>query len=580
MDMSIDEDDLDVSMYEEPEEITVNKLQEKIKELEGKLAVTTVERDEARAEVTRLENVVKSGQPDPIKSLFGKTMSPTKSNGSGGVKKFQRQMEKIGLQAVSFGVAGRHCNYVLKLVAFELGLEADDVPSTKTLNDWRQKRLPVLIKRQISERILAAEHVGILVDDTALRAPLKMSAIGMVCSSGTYTLVDMVQTDAKNGEQLADQVIRRLELLPQFESFRLKLKYIQSDQGSSQVKANRLIVDHFNNMPERQGLPPLISIYCGLHTIINVDSRLTSYLAASCPKAHELLHNVKILFGCRLRSTWSKSNLTKNLEVLIKMRSPFVTDIGSRIKTTTVNGQALILHEKAVWHAVQSNGCDKAVSTVALMNGDDYCEVLCCVAIPWMLFSSCLNRLHSAFNSKCCYGQMRAIINETTDKLNEATSVKPLIDSLKEGTDQDVSTAAVSLGHTFASLNRSAKNRVNRHLVGAIEQLRINLDKDIAMFTQLGELGLVSHTEKLAWSNTPTEASFATLKYFDLSKSTMKLGNIVQLTIGHVNRIAEWMTDCDTTPAERKELLDARVMEQRRLDQSFLASTYGTDFEI
>ncbi|QQP54214.1 Hypothetical protein FKW44_006974 [Caligus rogercresseyi] len=50
MDMSIDEDDLDVSMYEEPEEITVNKLQEKIKELEGKLAVTTVERDEARAE--------------------------------------------------------------------------------------------------------------------------------------------------------------------------------------------------------------------------------------------------------------------------------------------------------------------------------------------------------------------------------------------------------------------------------------------------------------------------------------------------------------------------------------------------
>ncbi|QQP31496.1 Hypothetical protein FKW44_025111 [Caligus rogercresseyi] len=55
----------------------------------------------------------------------------------------------------------------------------------------------------------------------------------------------MVQTDAKNGEQLADQVIRRLELLPQFESFRLKLKYIQSDQGSSQVKANRLIVDHF-----------------------------------------------------------------------------------------------------------------------------------------------------------------------------------------------------------------------------------------------------------------------------------------------------------------------------------------------
>ncbi|QQP40344.1 Hypothetical protein FKW44_014352, partial [Caligus rogercresseyi] len=33
-DMSIDEDDLDVSMYEEPEEITVNKLQEKIKELE------------------------------------------------------------------------------------------------------------------------------------------------------------------------------------------------------------------------------------------------------------------------------------------------------------------------------------------------------------------------------------------------------------------------------------------------------------------------------------------------------------------------------------------------------------------
>ncbi|QQP54468.1 Hypothetical protein FKW44_007306, partial [Caligus rogercresseyi] len=40
-DMSIDEDDLDVSMYEEPEEITVNKLQEKIKELEGKLAVTT-----------------------------------------------------------------------------------------------------------------------------------------------------------------------------------------------------------------------------------------------------------------------------------------------------------------------------------------------------------------------------------------------------------------------------------------------------------------------------------------------------------------------------------------------------------
>ncbi|QQP34940.1 Hypothetical protein FKW44_023003 [Caligus rogercresseyi] len=52
--------------------------------------------------------------------------------------------------------------------------------------------------------------------------------------------------------------------------------------------------------------------------------------------------------------------------------------------------------------------------------------------------------------------------------------------------------------------------------------LRIKLDKDIAMFTQLGELGLVSHTEKLAWSNTPTEAIFATLKYFDLSKSTMK----------------------------------------------------------
>ena len=585
-DMSLDEstiDPADVSMTEEVDELTEAKAL--ITKLQGQLAVAEAERDEARDEVARLKAAAAQDQESELSELFGKRTIATRSNGSGRQMKYKEPMYRLCLRALAYGVPARHLAFVLQAVADQIGQPEESTPSCSTLTRWRAEEMPVHNERQLETFITNASWLALMLDCSALRTPLKVSAIVLGSDTMQVKLLDIIESEAKTGENLADQVERRLNAHPMGSVIISKLKHIQSDMGSSQKKCNELLVQRFAAKEVRNGMPAIEIVFCGLHTIINVDNRMKRFLAQECQLASRLHTCLKILFGNRVHSSFSANNLNRLMSVRLNRPSPFKTDCGGRIKIMSNNGRELLLNELAVRETAFVGGNEYAEELQDIMEASNFPEVLCQASIPWALFTLCLSRLHGAFIGSQSYGQVKAVINQSNQLLDDVLAQTPnmakLVEKLVQMTTGDDQTAALNLQHALIKVNSRGRANLDDLVKAFIRDLRKKLSKDVAKFLELGST--VNDDDHLYWANTKTESIFAIVKYLDLKFSTMKLGNIIELAKAHFNGLTEFLAlesnSASTTKAERQEIINRRKTEEQRLDASFVRSVYRVDFE-
>ena len=303
LDMSFEEsvdNDLDVSMcsQQDDDSSTIEELRRQLKErdevIRQKEESMTLMGENYRAKVRELQSEIKElkNEGSRIENLFARKKR---------YNEFVPEMKCLSIKCLSYGMSARHLNYCLEEVAHALDLPDNVVPSDRTLRDWRQNLMPGYNQELIDEFIKTVDSFSMLMDCTSMSGSSKISAIGLAeCGNESNCIVlDFYPSNARTGDDLFNQIKKRIERQNLSELIIKKTKNLMTDQGSTQVRANRLLMEYFNQSPHRQNVAPLITIYCGLHTTINCDSRLCRNMLDQSKDAftlHQLLKRLVCSF--------------------------------------------------------------------------------------------------------------------------------------------------------------------------------------------------------------------------------------------------------------------------------------------
>ena len=286
-------DDLDVSMTSQvdDDESTIDELRRQLKERDDQIR----QKDEAmkmmgenyRAKIREMKIEIKQLKEEgsKIANLFGR--GPR-------YNEFLPAMQCLGVKCLSYGMSARHLNLCLEEVADVLDLPEKSVPAPRTFSDWRQDLMPGFNQDLIDEFITKVDSFSILTDCTSMSGTSKISAIGLAeCGNeGNFVVLDFYPSMARTGDELFEQIKSRIEKQPLKDLIIKKAKNLMSDQGSTQLRANSMLIKYFDESPLRQSSPPMFVVWCGMHTIINVDGRLCRNMfknSENAFKLHQLL---------------------------------------------------------------------------------------------------------------------------------------------------------------------------------------------------------------------------------------------------------------------------------------------------
>ena len=212
---------------------------------------------------------------------------------------FKPEMEIVALKSLSRGVNSKQLNYVLTQVADTFGFKEEDVPTKSTLCRWRDSKLRPLVEEQINQFVRNAESLVLHLDDTSMPGSSKTSCLLLTNQLQEQMLMDLVPSDAKTGEDLKNQILKRLYKKSEAAVIINKLRALMSDLGSQQLKANRLVCEQLEASPHRQGLPKIVNLICGMHTCLNCDGRINRYMKSEAKTAHELHQKFKLVLQNR-----------------------------------------------------------------------------------------------------------------------------------------------------------------------------------------------------------------------------------------------------------------------------------------
>ena len=284
MDMSFEEDgdaiddnddDLDVSMSSQK---SINDLDRTISDLRHQLELRDqtirVMAENHRARVAEMEAKIKELESRSasevenclLENFFGH--APL-------YNQFKPPMRTLSMKCLSFGISSVQIRFMLAELADVLNRAENDIPSSRTLRDWRQIDMPKHNQELINEFVQRVDEISLLLDDTAMAGSEKVSAIGIseVGNESNCIVMDLCYTSAKTGDQLFDQIRDRILRQPLADMIIRKTKNLMTDMGSQQTRANRLLLDFLNNHSAREGVDAQVfSIFCGMHT-----GRLNSY---------------------------------------------------------------------------------------------------------------------------------------------------------------------------------------------------------------------------------------------------------------------------------------------------------------
>ena len=92
-----------------------------------------------------------------------------------------------------------------------------------------------------------------------------MSGLAFINEEHQYFLADLYASENRTGEELSNQVLKRLDDLDICEQVKRKTRYIMSDMGSVAVRASKNLKAWFD--AERMESDHVIIQFCAMHTV-------------------------------------------------------------------------------------------------------------------------------------------------------------------------------------------------------------------------------------------------------------------------------------------------------------------------
>ena len=182
---------------------------------------------------------------ESMQSIFKKVRVPTPGsrNSGGSVLEFSPKTKALAIGSMALGESAcsvRRMMEQLVVVSPEL-MEVDEgvgaIPCIATLNNWRNL-IPGLNQIQSQAYIDSSERIVIGVDESEV-SKTSILNVGMFNESGDYCcLLSRVIEGRKTGVVIAEAMN---SIIAEYDGLSDKIKGVVSDQGASQLCANRIL---------------------------------------------------------------------------------------------------------------------------------------------------------------------------------------------------------------------------------------------------------------------------------------------------------------------------------------------------
>ena len=446
---------------------------------------------------------IKDRKIESMQGIFRKTRVPTNSRrGGGSVLEFSNETKAFAIGCMAQGESAVSVRRMLEqmvvispeLIQVENGIGG--IPSLTTLNRWRDL-IPGLNQIQCQAFIDSSERIIIGVDESEVS---KTSILNLGCFNehGDYhCLLSRVIEGRKTGVVIAEAMH---SMIAEYENLSDKIVGTASDQGASQLCANRILAELLGRELEQYN--------CSMHSAKIIEKDFDDKF----PLGKLAVECAAVLFGTRQSAGNSINSIRPALEVALKVEknirfSPFRTSVGCRFAIDFSNGKELIAHREIVIKTCDTAPGNRwAVDLKRLMTSEWHqcLPELGAMIVHW---KSIVSPFYSKLGKLVTLGETRASGRELLDKYNQLADSSDPYSYLLTGFEHDHECYGVISQH-WSTTDPVAKSKVNELVKSAVSFASFKVKKDVNFILQLkGDHQLI-----VPMTNKRCESTFSLLK--------------------------------------------------------------------
>ena len=446
---------------------------------------------------------LKDRKIESMQGIFRKTRVPTNSRrGGGSVLEFSNETKAFAIGCMAQGESACSVRRMLEqmvvispeLIQVENGIGG--IPSLTTLNRWRDL-IPGLNQIQCQAFIDSSERIIIGVDESEVS---KTSILNLGCFNehGDYhCLLSRVIEGRKTGVVIAEAMH---SMIAEYENLSDKIVGTASDQGASQLCANKILAEILGRELEQYN--------CSMHSAKIIEKDFNEKF----PFGKLAVECAAVLYGTRQSAGNSINSIRPALEVALKVEknirfSPFRTSVGCRFAIDFSNGKELIANREIVIKTCDTAPGNRWAVDLKRLMTTDWHQCLPELGAMIVHWKSIVSPFYSKLGKLVTLGETRASGRELLDKYNQLADSSDPYSYLLTGFEHDHECYGVISQH-WSTTDPVAKSNVNKLVKSAVVNASYKVKKDVNFILQLkGDHQLI-----VPMTNKRCESTFSLLK--------------------------------------------------------------------
>ena len=447
---------------------------------------------------------IQKRQIESMQGVFKKVRVPTPGsrNSGGSVLEFSTKTKAFAIGSMALGESAcsvRRMMEQLVIVSPEL-IEVDEgvgaIPCITTLNSWRNL-IPGLNQIQSQAFIDSSQRISIGVDESEV-SKTSILNVGMFNELGDYCcLLSRVIEGRKTGVVIAEAMN---SIISEYDGLSDKIKGVVSDQGASQLCANRIL----GELLGRQ----LVQYDCSMHSskIIEHDFNV------KFPMGSKACECAAVCFGTRQSAGNSINSLRPALEVALKVErnirfSPFRTDVGCRFAIDFCNAKELIANREIVIKVCDTAPGNRWAIELKKLLTTDWHQCLPQLGAMIIHWKAVVSPFYSKLGKLVTLGETKAEARVLLDKYTELAASNDPFTLLLSDFERNHECYGVIHQH-WSTLDSNGKSVVNQVVSSAVENASRKVKKDVKRILELEG----DHHTIIPMTNRRCESSFSLLK--------------------------------------------------------------------
>ena len=447
---------------------------------------------------------IQKRQIESMQGVFKKVRVPTPGsrNSGGSVFEFSTKTKAFAIGSMALGESAcsvRRMMEQLVIVSPEL-IEVDEgvgaIPCITTLNSWRNL-IPGLNQIQSQAFIDSSRRISIGVDESEV-SKTSILNVGMFNESGDYCcLLSRVIEGRKTGVVIAEAMN---SIISEYDGLSDKIKGVVSDQGASQLCANRILCELLGRQ--------LVQYDCSMHSskIIEHDFNV------KFPIGSKACECAAVCFGTRQSAGNSINSLRPALEVALKVErnirfSPFRTNVGCRFAVDFCNGKELIANREIVIKVCDTAPGNRWAIELKKLLTVDWHQCLPQLGAMIIHWKAVVSPFYSKLGKLVTLGETKAEARVLLDKYTELAESNEPFTLLLSDFERNHECYGVIHQH-WSTLDSNEKSVVNQVVSSAVENASRKVKKDVKRILELEG----DHHTIIPMTNRRCESSFSLLK--------------------------------------------------------------------